>query len=476
MPASSRSTPGMVGATAAHIRDAVAAGQTTPAAVADAHLDHIARLDRILGAFQTIRRDDVLADADTLASRTDLDTLPLAGVPVAVKDNLAIRGTPSRRGTPATPAAPAADDDELVAKLRAAGALLVGTTRMPELGLWPVTEPAVFGPARNPWDLTRTPGGSSGGAGAALAAGMVPLAVGSDGAGSIRIPAACCGLVGLKPGRGTVPPPSHGGRPHWHGMTVWGPMATTVDDTARLLSVLTGGPPHTPLDTAGELTGGAAGGGTVPRRIAVWAEAPAAGIRVSAADRAAVKATGAALARAGHHLTPARPPYRHADVAAVIHRILTGTALDASEVTWSALEPRTRRQARAGQLLGVLGDQQHAADAARRRFTDWFTDRGIDALLTPALAAPPPKVGVWATRGFLWTLTASAQFMPFMPLANLAGLPAITLPAPTSPHPASGLPVGIQLLGPPGSEPHLLRLAAQLEAAHPWPRHAPLAT
>jgi amidase len=156
--------------------------------------------------------------------------------------------------------------------------------------------------------------------------------------------------------------------------------------------------------------------------------------------------------------------------------VLTGTAADAAEVTWEALEPRTRRQARAGQVLAAarrlarVGEEPPAS--VRDRCVEWFAATRTDALLTPALAAPPPKIGAWRGRGFIRTLVASAQFMPFSPLANLAGLPAIAVPAGVD---ARGLPVGVQLLGPPGSEGVLLELAATLERVRPWPRHAPLA-
>src|SRR5699024_10562525 len=173
------------------------------------------------------------------AQRSDLAELPLAGVPVAIKDVLAVEGESVRFGSAATPQAPSTADDELVARLRRAGAVVVGITAVPELCIFPTTD-STFGITRNPWDRSRTPGGSSGGSGAAVASGMVPIAHGTDGLGSIRIPSANCGLVGIKPGRALLP--AEDGAASWFGMSESGPLATTVADAALMLSVLADDP------------------------------------------------------------------------------------------------------------------------------------------------------------------------------------------------------------------------------------------
>ena len=203
---------------ALEIARAVRDRRLDPAAVIRAHLARIDEADPQLHAFQEVRRDGALADAAALAQRPDLGGLPLAGVPVAIKDNTDVAGLPTRQGSAATPAGPAASDDELVRRLRAAGAIPIGKTQQPELAVWPVTEPEAYPATRNPWDLSRTPGGSTGGGAAAVAAGMAALALGSDGGGSIRVPAACCGLVGVKPAPGRVPV-AGGASEHWYGLT-----------------------------------------------------------------------------------------------------------------------------------------------------------------------------------------------------------------------------------------------------------------
>jgi amidase len=192
-----------IGRTAVEIADDVRAGRLTAREVVQEHLDRIAALDGRVGAFMVVRAEAALVEAD-VDGRPDRASLPLAGVPVAVKDNIPLTGHPTRHGSPMSSTQPAAADHVVVERLRAAGAVVVGTTRVPELCIWPVTD-GPLGTTRNPWNLDRTPGGSSGGSAAAVAAGFVPLAHGADGMGSIRIPAACCGLVGLKPGHGSVP-------------------------------------------------------------------------------------------------------------------------------------------------------------------------------------------------------------------------------------------------------------------------------
>jgi amidase len=186
----------------------------SPVELVQAHLDRIAAVESLINAFQVVRSDAALQEAAALAMRADLAELPLAGVPVAIKDNVAVAGEPTRMGSAATSPNPAAADDKLVCRLKAAGCVVIGKTQLPELAIWPFTEPAAFGATRNPWDRQRTPGGSTGGGAAAVVSGMAALALGSDGGGSIRIPAACCGAFGFKPGRGLVPI-AGGEKEHW---------------------------------------------------------------------------------------------------------------------------------------------------------------------------------------------------------------------------------------------------------------------
>jgi amidase len=430
----------------------------SPTEVLEQHLERIAALDDRVGAFRLLRTEEVRAEARALEDRGDLDGLALAGVPVAIKDNVDLAGVPTRNGSAATSPEPAAADDEPVRRLRAAGALLVGKTNVPELCLWPFTESEAFGTTRNPWSLEHTPGGSSGGSAAAVAAAMVPIALAADGGGSIRMPASNCGLVGLKPGHGVVPFPRTGVST-WARMSEFGPLATTVADLALALDVLAGGdrfravaPPERPL------------------RVGVSAKPGAVGVKVDPRVRAVMDATADALAGAGHRVERVDPPWRNGDAAPFLQRVFHGCAEDADRMTWEALEPRTRAEARAGRLLRRA---RSAPDGPPRkvlaRFQAWFADH--DLLLSPTLAQPPLRVGAYQGKGLAGTLLGLTAYMPFPPPFNLVGFPAASVPAGAT---DDGLPLGVQLAAAPGGEALLLSVARQLETLRPWPRNAPL--
>ena len=441
--------------TAVGIVAAVRAGRARPTEVVRACLERIAELDGRLHAFQLVRAEEVLAEAGELEARPDLAELPLAGVPVAIKDTVDLAGQPTRNGSAATPEGPAAADDTPVRRLREAGALLVGKTTVPELGLWPFTESAAFGVTRNPWSLDHTPGGSSGGSAAAVAAGMVPLALAADGGGSIRIPASNCGLFGLKPGRGVVP----ANRPSSRGLTEFGPLATTVTDAGLCLDVLAG--------AAGDRVVAAPDRAL---RIGVTAKPPAVGVRVDPEVRTALDATAAALAEAGHQVVEAGPPWSNADAGSFLRRFIAGAADDADGLPLDRLEPRTRNEVRTGRLLRRAGRPPDGPSARTlARYRAWFGE--FDLLLTPTLAAPPLRIGAYQGKGLAATLLGLTGYMPFTPPLNLVGFPVASVPAGTT---RTGLPVGVQLAAAPGGEPLLLAVARQLELARPWPRHAPL--
>jgi amidase len=447
-----------VGETAVGIAAAVRAGRVTPTEVLEEHLERIAALDGRLGAFRLVRAEAVRAEARALEGRDDLRELPLAGVPVAIKDNVDLAGCPTRNGSAATSPEPAAADDELVRRLRAAGALLVGKTSVPELCLWPFTESEAFGVCRNPWSLDHTPGGTSGGSAAAVASAMVPLALAADGGGSIRMPASNCGLVGIKPGPGVVPFPPDGVST-WGRMSEFGPLATTVADLGLALDVLAGGdafrvvaPPDRPL------------------RVGVSARPAAVGVKVHPEVHAAMEATAQALAEAGHRVEEVDPPWRNGDAAPFLRRVFHGCAEDADRLPAGALEPRTRAEARVGRLLRRAGPGPSGPPGrVMARFRAWFGDH--DVLLCPTLAQPPLRVGAYQGKGLARTLLGLTGYMPFTPPFNLVGFPAASVPAGTS---AEGLPLGVQLAAAPGGEALLLSLARQLETLRPWPRHAPL--
>jgi amidase len=448
-----------VGETAVGIAAAVRAGRVTPTEVLEEHLERIDALDPRLGAFRLVRTEAVRAEARALEGRDDLGELPLAGVPVAIKDNVDLAGSPTRVGSAATSEAPAAADDELVRRLRSAGALPVGKTSVPELCLWPFTESEAFGVSRNPWSLDHTPGGSSGGSAAAVAAAMVPVALAADGGGSIRMPASNCGLVGLKPGPGVVPFPANGVST-WSGMSEFGPLATTVADLGLLLDVLAGGdayravaPPERPL------------------RVGVSARPGAVGVKVDPEVRAAMEATAEALAAAGHEVEHTDPPWRNGDAGPFLQRVFYGCAEDTDGLDSESLERRTRAEARVGRLLRRARPAPSAPPPrVLARYRAWFGDH--DVLLSPTLATPPLKVGAYQGKGLTRTLLGLTAYMPFTPPLNLVGFPAASVPAGTT---ADGLPLGVQLAAVPGGEALLLSLARQLETLRPWPRHAPLA-
>jgi amidase len=447
-----------VGETAVGIAAAVRAGRVTPGEVLEEHLERIAALDRRLGAFQLVRTEEVRAEAKALADRPDLGELPLAGVPVAVKDNVDLAGTPTRCGSAATSHLPADADVEPVRRLREAGALLVGKTSLPELGLWPFTESRAFGISRNPWSLDHTPGGSSGGSAAAVAAAMVPIALASDGAGSIRMPASNCGLVGLKPGLGVVPFPA-GGLSALSGMHEFGPLATTVADLGLAMDALAGSDAYRSVAPPSR-----------PLRIGVTARPAAVGVKVDPAVRAALDRTAGTLRDAGHQVVAADPPWKNGEAGPFLHRFFVGVAEQAAPLDRAAMEPRTRAGARAGRVLRRARPVPSGPPArVLARYQAWFEDH--DVLLCPTLAALPLRVGAYEGRGMTRTLLGLTRYMPFTTPFNLVGFPAASVPAGTS---AEGLPVGVQLAAAPAGEALLLSLARQLETLRPWPRHAPL--
>ncbi len=426
----------------------------SPVELVSAHLERIAASDPAIGAFQVVRADQALAEAAALAARADLAALPLAGVPVAIKDNVDVAGEPTRMGSAATSPSPADADDELVARLRASGCVVIGKTQLPELAIWPFTEPATAAATRNPWNRSRTPGGSTGGGAAAVAAGLAAIALGSDGGGSIRIPAACCGLFGLKPAPGLVPL-AGGVAEHWLGLSAFGPLARTVADAALMLDVLAGTTSYRdpPLPQR-------------PLRIAFSARHPLPGAKAGPAVSAALDEAAGLLRDAGHDLVSQSPPYPATLGLRFNSRWLAGIAQDASGLDRGALEPRTRKMAALGARLSSR-TRPASADRFASQAADWFT--GFDVLMTPTLTRTAQPVGTWDGKGWIATMLSVANWI-YTPPWNLAGLPAASVPFGQD---EDGLPIGLQLVGPARSEATLLSLASQIEQLHPWPRLAP---
>jgi amidase len=451
----------LVGLTATEIAARVRSGEVSAVEVARAHLAHLDAVEPRIGAFRVVRREAALAEAAAVDASPDRARLPLAGVPVAVKDNVAVAGEVATDGSAAGRPVAATEDHPVVARLRAAGAVVVGITRVPELCLYAATDSA-GSVSRNPWDTARSPAGSSGGSAAAVAAGVVPLAHGNDGMGSLRLPAAACGLVTLKPGRGVLP--GGIGADDWSGMAVNGALSTTVADQALAFAVLAGEEPG-PLPEPGR-----------PLRIAVSLRSPVPGVRADRAAREAVEATAALLREAGHTVVrrdPGIPP--DAALAALV-RWFAGAEDDAAALGLdrAALEPRSRTHARLGRWVRRLGLVRPGPAERFRRRTEEFFDTsagGVDVLLTPVTTGPPLAARPWHERGFLANVTANARWAPFASPWNLAGVPAAVVPAGTR---RQGWPLAVQLVGPPGAERRLLWLAGELERRRPWRRHAPV--
>ena len=434
----------------------VRSGEVAPRELVELYLRRIEALDPTLNAFRVVRGEQALADAEQI-DRSG----PLAGVPIAIKDDLELAGEAATRGTRSYGAAATADA-EPIRRLRAAGAIPIGVTNVPELMIFPWTATTANGVTRNPWDRSRTPGGSSGGSAAAVAAGMVAAATASDGGGSIRIPAAACGLVGMKPSRGRG---LDGG---WLDMSVYGALARTVADSALMLEVMHSADPQ-------RRTGGYVDAAATPPprlRIAVSRKLPPGLLgRVSAEQRGAWQRTGALLSALGHDVVSRDPAYRLAQVD-FLQTWVRGVYEDSLTVPdRSMLEPSTKQMAALGRYV-VPPRRRTALLAARDRTTArigalWDD---VDVLVTPALA----KTAIAAKGGYgrpaPLAIDIAGRFTPFTPIFNLTGQPAVSVPAGVG---ADGLPLAVQLVGRVGAEETLYSLAGQIEEAAPWAQRRP---
>jgi amidase len=440
----------------------IRARQLHPRELIELFAARIEALDPQLNAFRTTVIDHALVAAESPPDG------PLAGVPVAIKDDTELAGQAATRGTRA-PAVPQPADAEIVRRLRAAGAIPIGVTNVPELMIFPWTASDANGVTRNPWDRSRTPGGSSGGSAAAVAAGLVAAATGSDGGGSIRIPAACCGLVGMKPTRGRVSAAPAG--EHWLGLSARGMLARTVADSARLLDVISGPAPGDPDPGLPRPEGGfEAAARTPPARplqIAISRKVPPGLIAPLSRDQAlAFDRTARLLAELGHEVVERHPDYGLAALQ-FTRSYLGGIAADFETLpAGTPTERSTRQMAAVGRRL-VPAARRERVRAANARTSARLLElwREVDVLLTPGLArtALPAEGGYGRSAPYAFNL--AGRFTPWTPLFNLTGQPAIALPAGTG---ADGLPTAIQLAAAPGQEGLLYSLAGQLEQADPW--------
>jgi amidase len=453
------------------------AGELSSRELVEASLRRIDALQPKINAFTHVAHEAALAEADAIESG---DPRPFAGVPIAIKDNRPVTGMPLTMGSELFGDFVPDHDAYLVRRLREVGFVIVGKTSMPEMGILPTTEPRRFGPTRNPWDTERTPGGSSGGAAAAVAAGMVPVAHGNDGGGSIRIPAACCGLVGLKPARGRVSVGPDGG----HSFLVAdGVLTRTVRDTARLLDVLSGPEPGdaTWAPPPAEPFAALAARAPAKLRIAMTTTPPIPDASVDPACRQAALDGAELLRSLGHEVVEAEVPWQtpggselfgavfsvHISLQVIQSSMVArreASAEDMEPMSWAIYQMAQSFNAVQGAALEVQ------LQALTRRLVAYLED--YDALLTPALAERPLPIGTLDPAALepMATFTRSGYFTPFTPIFNASGQPAMSVPLYEG---EDRLPLGVQLVGRPADEATLLALAGQLEEASPWRERRP---
>jgi len=451
---------------AARQAEMVRAGEVSPRELVQLCLDRIERLDPQLNSFRVVFAEKALLEAEQAEARLKAgEERPLLGVPIAIKDCVDVAGDVTTYGTDGF-VEPAKADSEIVRRLREAGAIVVGKTTLPELAICGFTETATWGVTRNPWNPQRTPGGSSGGSAAAVAAGLVPIALATDGAGSIRIPAASCGLVGLKPQRGRVSLAPD--LEHWNGLSAYNCVSRSVVDTALWLDLVSGGsqepgapaPPQRPFVEVAR---------TPPGKLRIaWSTAPpraAAPPTVDEIAKGAVVETADLLRSLGHDVAQRDPAWGGIGNN-ITPRYLRGIAEDFARVPHpERLERRTRGFARLGRLIPdkVFEGARRAETADAARVNAIFDDH--DVLVIPVMGGTALPVRRWEGRGALRTVLGMSRFYPYCVPWNHLGNPAMSVPAGFA---ADGMPLAIQLIARPGDEATLLSLAAQIEVERPW--------
>jgi amidase len=454
----------------------VRTGQVSSTELVGAALERIEQLDPTLNAFVHVDADGAL---ETAAGIDRDDPRPFAGVPIAIKDTTAVAGMPYTMGSDLFGDFVPGHDSFVTRRIREAGFVIVGKTNMPEFGILPVTEPRRYGPSRNPWDTERTPGGSSGGAAAAVAGGMVPLAHGSDGGGSIRIPAACTGLVGLKPSRGRI---SRGPDLGDDFLVQDGVLTRTVAETASMLDVLNGyevgdttwaPPPPEPFADAAQRDPG-------KLRIGYTTTSPIDAPLDPPCEQATLDAVQL-LSELGHEVEEVTAPWGEQDLlqtfvmafgTPIAMGLYFGGMVTGREPSPELVEPLSWTMyegIRARTALEYLLARTQLSAISRGIIALWET---YDVILTPALAERPVRIGeIDACSADPWEdFRRSGQFTPYTAIFNVTGQPAVSLPLS---HGDDGLPSAVQLAGRPADEATLLSLAAQLEAARPWADRRP---
>jgi amidase len=440
--------------------------EVSPLELVELYLDRIQQFNPQLGSYLTVTAELAIADAkvktETLTTTSELP--PLFGVPISIKDLNAVAGIPCTYGNPALLQNIPNYDDGVVTLIKQGGLTILGKTATSELGSFPYTEPTGFPPARNPWNLAYTPGGSSGGAAAAVAAGLCALAQGSDGGGSIRGPAACCGLVGIKPSRGRVTHAPVGNR--LAGIATNGPIARTVADAAALLDVMsgyvTGDPYWLPNPEPSFLAATQEQPGNL--RIAFSTSIPPLGEADSNCQQSVLK-TVQLLTELGHTVEEKCP-----DFSALVEpfQVVWQAAVAASGIPIEALQPLNQflfsRTGSVGEYLQAVAQMQIVS----RQIVAFFDT--VDVLVLPVYLHSPIRIGEWADLSPEETFAKIIHWVAPCPVANATGQPAIAIPVGFD---SNGLPMSVQLIGKPAAEATLIRLAAQLETANPWIQHRP---
>ncbi|MEU4350801.1 amidase [Streptomyces sp. NPDC023838] len=465
---------------AVELAAAIRRKEVSPVEVADCFLERMDQLDPKLNAFCHRADDDVrkaasvAADAVARATSTD-DLPPFHGVPLPVKDLVDVAGWPTTHGSAGAGQAPAGASDPVVRRFVDAGFVLLGKTTTSEFGSLPFTESDALGVSRNPWDPDRTPGGSSSGAGAAVAAGMAPIAHAEDGGGSIRIPASCNGVVGLKPTRGLVT----NATVEVEGLGTSGVVTRSVADTAAALDVLARHDPAAWWSPPTPRTSFAAAIGTdMPTglRVGALTDSPIDGIRVHPACMAAVDVVLRTLESAGQHVVDTPLPLPSTDELVAAFTALWnvgGAGIVLAEP--DRVEPHNRalREAARGIDSWAYAEGARKAQQLSRRIVEGFL-AGFDLLVTPTMACLPPLVGAWRPGTHDDPLRALVNSYPmgvFTSVFNVTGQPAISLPI--HHDEATGLPVGVQIVAAPWREDLLLQVSRTLELAHPWTGRRP---
>jgi amidase len=435
-----------------------------PLEVADFFIARIEKLNPRVGAFMTITAERARADADRIEKMTPdaARHAPLFGVAYSLKDLTWTAGIRTTMGSRNYENFVPPIDMEYAVKLRNAGGILLGKTATPELGGRPTTEGGLCPPARNPWNLEYTAGGSSGGAASALAAGLGPLAEGSDGGGSIRIPSACCGVVGLKPSRGRISfAPAMGEA--WAGFATSGPMARSVKDVALMLDVMHGPALGDPYWAPEPITSFRAAVEIPPRKLRLGMISKSAISKVDPETAAALESACKAFEDMGHRIEPLALDPAAILVDVVMKLIVAGIASTPMENP-ALMDPHVRHPWEAGQkvsareYIGIVMQMHNLAREVTQKLAPY------DAVITPTLSRPAVKLGTLPSAPDKWLLELP-EWLPFTFPFNATGQPAFSLP---NGFTKTGLPIGLQIVGRPADEVTIIGLAAQFEQARPW--------